>query len=60
MSGKRSSPLNGDLANFSLFLQLLDVDAYADVKSIREAMDRRVDLQAFPRKVQSPTTPQRW
>ena len=27
--------------NFSLFLQLLDEDAYADVKSIREAMDRR-------------------
>jgi hypothetical protein len=27
--------------NFSLFLQLLDADAYADVKSIREAMDRR-------------------
>ena len=27
--------------NFSLFLQLLDEDAYADVKSIREAMERR-------------------
>ena len=27
--------------NFSLFLQLLDADAYADVKSIREAMERR-------------------
>ncbi|MEW6107467.1 MAG: helicase-related protein, partial [Bacillota bacterium] len=26
--------------NFSLFLQLLDADAYADVKSIRQAMDR--------------------
>jgi hypothetical protein len=27
--------------NFSLFLQLLDADVYADVKSIREAMERR-------------------
>ena len=27
--------------NFTLFLQLLDQDAYADVKSIREAMERR-------------------
>jgi len=36
-----ATPHKGDPANFSLFLQLLDVDAYADVKSIREAMDRR-------------------
>ena len=35
-----ATPHKGDPANFSLFLQLLDVDAYADVKSIREAMDR--------------------
>ena len=34
-----ATPHKGDPANFSLFLQLLDVDAYADVKSIREAMD---------------------
>jgi SNF2 family DNA or RNA helicase len=36
-----ATPHKGDPVNFSLFLQLLDVDAYADVKSIREAMDRR-------------------
>src|SRR5271157_4287108 len=36
-----ATPHKGDPANFTLFLQLLDVDAYADVKSIREAMDRR-------------------
>lgn len=36
-----ATPHKGDPDNFSLFLQLLDVDAYADVKSIREAMDRR-------------------
>src|SRR5215469_15784971 len=36
-----ATPHKGDAANFSLFLQLLDEDAYADVKSIREAMDRR-------------------
>src|SRR5260370_1323010 len=35
-----ATPHKGDPANFSLFLQLLDADAYADVKSIREAMDR--------------------
>src|SRR5207248_5435566 len=35
-----ATPHKGDPANFSLFLQRLDVDAYADVKSIREAMDR--------------------
>ncbi len=36
-----ATPHKGDPTNFSLFLQLLDADAYADVKSIREAMDRR-------------------
>ncbi|MBN2383961.1 DUF3883 domain-containing protein [bacterium] len=36
-----ATPHKGDPANFSLFLQLLDEDAYADVRSIREAMDRR-------------------
>ena len=36
-----ATPHKGDPKNFSLFLQLLDADAYADVKSIREAMDRR-------------------
>src|SRR5271157_1901190 len=36
-----ATPHKGDPANFTLFLQLLDVDAYADVKSIREAMERR-------------------
>ena len=36
-----ATPHKGDPENFSLFLQLLDADAYADVKSIREAMDRR-------------------
>jgi len=36
-----ATPHKGDPQNFSLFLQLLDVDAYADVKSIHEAMDRR-------------------
>jgi superfamily II DNA or RNA helicase len=36
-----ATPHKGDPANFSLFLQLLDPDAYADTKSIREAMDRR-------------------
>ncbi len=36
-----ATPHKGNLANFSLFLQLLDADAYADVRSIREAMDRR-------------------
>ena len=35
-----ATPHKGDPANFSLFLQLLDEDAYADVKSIHEAMDR--------------------
>src|SRR5258708_4584367 len=36
-----ATPHKGDPQNFSLFLHLLDADAYADVKSIREAMDRR-------------------
>ena len=36
-----ATPHKGDPKNFTLFLQLLDQDAYADVKSIREAMDRR-------------------
>ncbi len=36
-----ATPHKGDPVNFSLFLQLLDPDAYADVCSIREAMDRR-------------------
>lgn len=33
-----ATPHRGDPENFSLFLQLLDPDAYADVRSIREAM----------------------
>jgi len=36
-----ATPHKGDPKNFSLFLQLLDRDAYADVKSIRQAMERR-------------------
>jgi superfamily II DNA or RNA helicase len=36
-----ATPHKGDPANFSLFLQLLERDAYADVRSIREAVDRR-------------------
>lgn len=36
-----ATPHKGDPINFSLFLQLLDFDAYADVKSIREAMNRQ-------------------
>ena len=36
-----ATPHRGDPQNFTLFLQLLDRDAYADVKSIREAMERR-------------------
>ncbi|MEW6263442.1 MAG: helicase-related protein [Thermodesulfobacteriota bacterium] len=36
-----ATPHKGDPANFTLFLQLLDKDAYADVKSIKEAMNRR-------------------
>ncbi len=36
-----ATPHKGNPENFSLFLQLLDPDAYADVKSIRQAMERR-------------------
>ena len=36
-----ATPHKGDPANFTLFLQLLDYDAYADVRSIQEAMNRR-------------------
>ena len=36
-----ATPHKGDPQNFTLFLQLLDRDAYADVRSIREAMERR-------------------
>ena len=43
-----ATPHRGDPTNFCLFLQLLDTDVYADVKSIREAMQRR------PRPVLSP------
>ena len=35
-----ATPHKGDPVNFTLFLQLLDVDAYADVRSIREAMEQ--------------------
>lgn len=36
-----ATPHKGDQQHFSLFLQLLDRDAYADVKSIKAAMERR-------------------
>jgi len=36
-----ATPHRGDPQNFTLFLQLLDCDAYADVSSIREAMQQR-------------------
>ncbi len=36
-----ATPHKGDPENFSRFLQLLDRDAYADVRSIQEAMERR-------------------
>ena len=36
-----ATPHRGDPRNFTLFLQLLDQDAYADVKSIEEAMAKR-------------------
>jgi superfamily II DNA or RNA helicase len=36
-----ATPHKGDPQNFSLFLSLLDKDAYADVKSLEEAMARR-------------------
>jgi len=36
-----ATPHKGDPVNFTLFLQLLDADAYADVKSIRQAMTQQ-------------------
>ena len=36
-----ATPHKGDPENFTLFLQLLDADAYADVRSIQEAMNRQ-------------------
>ncbi len=36
-----ATPHKGDPDNFTLFLQLLDRDVYADVRSIREAMQQR-------------------
>jgi len=36
-----ATPHKGDPQNFTLFLQLLDEDAYADVQSIQKAMDKR-------------------
>ncbi len=36
-----ATPHKGVPANFTLFLQLLDKDVYADVKSIEEAMQKR-------------------
>ncbi len=36
-----ATPHKGNPENFTLFLQLLDRDAYADVRSISQAMDRR-------------------
>ncbi|MBU2227338.1 MAG: DUF3883 domain-containing protein [Proteobacteria bacterium] len=36
-----ATPHKGDPENFTLFLQLLDQDVYADVRSIQEAMKRR-------------------
>ena len=36
-----ATPHKGDPRNFTLFLQLLDQDAYADVKSIEQAMAKR-------------------
>jgi superfamily II DNA or RNA helicase len=41
-----ATPHKGDPVNFSLFLQLLDSDVYADVRSIREAMLRSPMLLA--------------
>lgn len=34
-----ATPHKGDPLNFTLFLQLLDADAFADIKSIRQAME---------------------
>ncbi len=36
-----ATPHKGDPVNFTLFLQLLDHDAYADVSSIQQAMNRQ-------------------
>jgi len=36
-----ATPHKGDPQNFTLFLRLLDADAFADVRSIQEAMNRR-------------------
>lgn len=36
-----ATPHKGDPVNFTFFLQLLDEDVYADVRSIREAMAQR-------------------
>lgn len=36
-----ATPHKGNPENFTLFLQLLDRDAYAEVESIRQAMERR-------------------
>jgi superfamily II DNA or RNA helicase len=36
-----ATPHKGDPQNFTLFLRLLDSDAFADVRSIQEAMNRR-------------------
>ena len=36
-----ATPHKGNPENFTLFLQLLDADVYADVRSIHEAMARR-------------------
>jgi superfamily II DNA or RNA helicase len=36
-----ATPHKGDPLNFSLFLRLLDEDAFADARSIREAMEHR-------------------
>ncbi|MFH0990330.1 MAG: helicase-related protein [bacterium] len=36
-----ATPHRGDPANFSLFLQLLDQDAFADIRSIRQAMEQQ-------------------
>lgn len=36
-----ATPHKGDPENFTLFLRLLDADAFADVRSIQEAMNRR-------------------
>lgn len=36
-----ATPHKGDPTNFTLFMQLLDPEVYADIKSISEAMERR-------------------